>query len=89
MKYIVVSLKNKQSIFVFPRSIDHDRMYEAITGIRIGHGRNWSREFRDGEAISAGFIDGGKCHGRSETLNLDSRGDLDSILLRGFGDSSC
>lgn len=83
MKYIVVSLKGKESIFVFPRSIDHDRMFEVISGIRIGPSNNWSREFRNGEAISAGFIDGRECHGRSETLNLNSRGAADTALLRG------
>lgn len=87
MKYIVVQLGEKQSIFVFPRGVDHDRMFEALEAIRFGDERNWVREIRkNGEAIAAGFIDDGRCHGRSETLNLDSRGDLDSILLRGTGD---
>ncbi|MFM0165700.1 hypothetical protein PQR39_35390 [Paraburkholderia sediminicola] len=85
MKYFVVSLKGKELIFVFPRSIDHNRMHEAVCGIRHGAGHNWRREYA--EAISAGFIDGGKCHGRSDTLDLDSRGELDAILLRGNGDS--
>jgi len=83
MKYIVASLKGKEMIFVFPRSIDHDRMFEAIGAIRVGTGRNWSRDFRLNQPVSAGFIENGKCHGRSETLNLDSRGALDDILLRG------
>jgi hypothetical protein len=83
MKYIVASLKGKEMMFVFPRSIDHDKMYEAIGAIRVGTDRDWSRDFRGGEAVSAGFIDGGVCHGRSETLNLDSRGAADAALLRG------
>lgn len=85
MKYIVVRLNGKEAIFTFPRSIDHNRMHEAVCGIRHGSGGNWRRLYA--EAISAGFIDNGNCHGRSETLDLDSRGDLDSILLRGNGDS--
>jgi hypothetical protein len=83
MKYIVVQLGEKESIFVFPRDIDHDRMYEALEAIRFGNERNWVREIRrNGEAIAAGFIDNGVCHGRSETLDLDSRGAADTALLK-------
>jgi hypothetical protein len=82
MKYIVVQLGEKESIFVFPRNIDHDRMFEALEAIRFGSERNWVREIRkNGEAISAGFIDGGRCHGHSETLGLASRGEPDTQLL--------
>ena len=82
MKYIVVALEGKESIFTFPRNVDHDRMYEAIETIRFRSPHNWERKFRmEGEAISAGFVDNGVCHGRSETLGLDSRGDKDTALL--------
>jgi hypothetical protein len=81
MKYIVVVLEGVESIFTFPRSVDHDRMHEAIEAIRFGSERNWSRKFREGEAIAAGFVDGGVCHGRSETLDLDSRGEADTKLF--------
>ena len=80
-KYIVVAIDGKESIFTFPKTVDHDRMYEAITAIRFGSGRNWERKLLHGEAISAGFVDDGKCYGRSETLNIESRGDLDTLLL--------
>jgi hypothetical protein len=83
MKYVVVKIKGKEHIFVFPRAINHDRMCEVLSFIKHGEARDWSREYA--EPVSAGFVDGGKCHGRSETLNLDSRGDLDTILLRGDG----
>lgn len=83
MKYVVIQLGEKESIFVFPRDVDHDRMFEACEAIRFGNERTWERKIRmNGEAIAAGFIDGGKCHGRSETLNLDSRGDADTALLK-------
>ena len=82
MKYIVTRLGDKEGIFVFPRCVDHDRMWEAMQAIRFGDRGNWNRDLRDGEAISAGFVDGGTCHGRSETLNLKSRGTADTALLR-------
>jgi hypothetical protein len=85
MKYIVAVVDGAESIFVFPRDVDHDRMKEAIECIRFGSERNWRRKFRDGEVISAGFVDDeGRCHGRSETLGLESRKDLDTALLRGI-----
>jgi hypothetical protein len=84
MKYVVVKILGKEQIFVFPRAINHDRFCEVLSYIKHGHERDWSRTYA--EPVSAGFVDGnGKCHGRSETMNLDSRGDLDSILLRGYG----
>ena len=85
MKYIVVQLDGKEKIFVFPKEVDHDRMYEAMEAIRFdmaGTFRgDWRRKIRDGEAVSAGFVTNGVCHGRSETLNLDSRGEKDTALL--------
>jgi hypothetical protein len=87
VKYIVVQLGEKESIFTFPRSIDHDRMYESLEIIRFGSEHNWTREIlKNGEAIAAGFIDNGRCYGRSETLGLGSRGEADTALLRGTGD---
>lgn len=79
-KYIVVSLDGKEQIFTFPKAIDHDRMFEALSAIRSGHGRKRKREYHDAEAVSAGFVDRGHCWGRSETLNLDSRA-VDTALL--------
>lgn len=84
MKYIVMSLNDVEEIFVFPRSVDHDRMVEACEAIRFGDQRNWSHKYHDGEAVSAGFIDDGVCHGRSETLGLSSRGKTDTQLLAKF-----
>lgn len=85
MKYIVTSLEDKELIFIFPRDVDHDRMAEAIEAIRFGSSQNWERKLRkDGEMISAGFIDNGKCHGRSETLGINSRDDADTKLLKWY-----
>lgn len=80
MKYIVTKLDGKEVIFVFPRSIDHDRMWEAMAAIRFGD-HNWERKIHDGELVSAGFIDNGYCHGRSETLGIESRNAIDTALL--------
>lgn len=81
MKYIVMALADQEEIFVFPRTIDHDRMKEACETIRFGDERNWNRKYRQGECVSAGFIDNGVCHGRSETLGLSSRGVVDTKLF--------
>lgn len=82
MKYIVIQLGEREEMFVFPRTVDHDRMFEACEAIRFGNERNWVREIRkNGECIAAGFIDGGECHGHSETLGISSRGEVDTKLL--------
>lgn len=84
MKYIVMALADQEEIFVFPRTVDHDRMKEACEMIRFGDERHWNRKYRDGECLSAGFVDNGVCHGRSETLGLSSRGAADTRLLAAF-----
>jgi hypothetical protein len=81
VKYIVIVLEGKELIFTFPRSVDHDRMAESIAAIRFGSDRNWSRKLREGEVIAAGFIDSGFCHGHSETLGIQSRGEADTALM--------
>lgn len=83
-KYVVMQVEGIQAIFVFPKFVDHDRMVEACAAIRFGSDRNWERKTHaEGDLISAGFVTNGVCHGRSETLDLESRGDLDTALLRG------
>lgn len=81
MKYIVVSHKDQEQIFTFPKNIDHYHMMEAIGAVRVGRGNHWEREYRKATAIAAGFIDNGLCHGKSESLNLISRGAKDTALL--------
>lgn len=82
MKYIVMEVDGKELIFTFPRYVDHDRMLEGIQAVRLGPNMCWTRKFREGEAIAAGFVEGGRCIGHSETLGLKSRGDADTALLR-------
>ena len=79
-KYICMTDDDKEVIITFPNSIDHDCMAEACSGIKNQTWGNWYRVFRS--PVSAGFIDrNGKCYGRSETLNLDSRPE-DTELLK-------
>lgn len=81
-KYIVTKIDDKEVIFTFPKCVDHDRMWEAMHVIRFGD-RNWERKLHGEKVISAGFVTDGVCHGRSETLNIKSRGAADTALLKG------
>ena len=81
MKYIVTDCQEAgEQIFIFPKSIDHDRMAEALSVIKHGDCRNWKRIYRN--PVSAGFTDGKTCYGKSETLGLPSR-PVDTKLLTG------
>lgn len=84
LKYIVTQDKDGvEEIFVFPKKYNHDDMADTVCHLKTYNPHNhreWEREYK--KPVSAGFIDGMKCHGRSETLNLDSRGERDTLLLR-------
>jgi hypothetical protein len=80
MKYIVTRDENgKEEIFIFSKKISHDAFAEVVSDIRNQTWGNWERMYR--EPIAAGFTDGKRCTGRSETLDLDSRGRLDEMLI--------
>lgn len=83
MKYVVTEDENgKQELFMFPKHINHDDFADCLRGIKTyinGNHREWERMYR--KPIAAGFTDGKKCTGRSETLDLDSRGRLDEMLI--------
>ncbi len=81
MKYVVLKPDNKELIFIFPKSIDHDKFVETMKAMRYGSRSNWERLYPN--PISAGFTDGKTCFGRSETLSLDSRKYVDTALLNG------
>lgn len=85
MKYIVVLIDGKESIFTFPKCIDHDRFHESLAAIRFGGAHDWRRHVLGcpSDLVSAGFVANGKCYGRSETLGKASRGEQDTALLRG------
>jgi len=80
MKYICTKQENGvEEIFTFPKTVDHDAMAEVLGRIKDSTRGNWSRVWR--EPISAGFVGiDNCCHGKSETLGLESR-DEDTILL--------
>lgn len=83
MKYVVYLDGDKEFMVIFPRAINHDRMKEALECLRFGDDRDWHR--RQGEIVSAGFIDGNECGGRSESLDVDSRKGTDTMLYRAGG----
>lgn len=69
MKYIVMQDdEGGETIITFSKQIHHAAMAESLEDIRS-------------RPIAAGFVENGKCHGRSETLDLDSRGYVDTALL--------
>ena len=81
MKYICIEDEDKnQVIITFPRSINHDVMANGAGRMKNQMHGNWKRITR--VVISAGFVDkNGNCTGKSETLNVNSRGDVDTKLL--------
>ncbi len=85
MKYIVYSDNGHEVMVIFPRSIEHSRMKEALECLRFGTDRDWHRS--QGEVLSAGFLDNGVCSGTSESLDITSRPDLDTDLYRKGGSS--
>lgn len=80
-KFVVLQHENTELIFEFPEIIDHDRYLESLRGTKFGHGSGWGRAFVQARLLSAGFIESGVCTGRSETLNIGTRGAADSALL--------
>ena len=79
MKYITTTQVNGvEEIFTFSNNIHHDCMAEVICRIRNQSHDDWERVNRT--PISAGFVEGGKCVGESESLKLKSRPE-DTILL--------
>ena len=81
MKYVVfASTELGEQLVVFPCSINHNAMAEAVQGIR--HGPAHDRQRVRAVPVAAGFTDGLNCYGRSESLNLDSRREVDTFMLK-------
>lgn len=81
MKYIVTKQENgTEEIFIFPRAVHHKDMAQTVEHLKHhpDDGSGWRRLHR--EPISAGFVEGGKCVGNSESLMLASRPE-DTALL--------
>ncbi len=81
MKYIVIESDGVELMFVFPGSVVHSEMLESVRSTRHLAGRGWDWPFECAKPVSAGFIKDGRCHGRSESIGIDSRGAVDSALL--------
>ena len=80
MKYVVMANEvGVESIFLFPKTIDHDAFVESAMSLRDTTLGAWRRPAQ--KTVAAGFVDNGKCYGRSETLNKDSRGKVDTALM--------
>lgn len=81
MKYIVTKQPDgTEEIFIFPKAVHHKDMAEAV-GYLKDHARDgstWRRLERD--PVSAGFVEGGKCVGNSESLMLSSRPEDTDLL---------
>lgn len=72
MKYIVVDGGLTECLYIFPEHIQHDVMLFRTGGI----------------LISAGFVvltyDGLECYGKSVSLKVESRPEIDTKLLKSF-----
>jgi len=81
MKYIRTETEEGlPEVFVFPRSVNHDVMAEAIGAMKNQSFGQWSRVRR--KAVSAGFVaSDGACYGESLSLSLKSDAN-DTILLQ-------
>jgi hypothetical protein len=85
-KYIVIQTPaGKELMFTFPLPVVHAQMFEATRQLM---GEDTVRyPYRGSTCVGAGFIDGGTCSGRSESLNVGSRGVWDSKLHASGGQS--
>lgn len=82
MKYICTKNEDGlEEIFTFPDSVNHDAMAEVLSRIKNQTHGNWERIWR--YPISAGFVlPDGTCFRESITLDLKSRNEIDTELLR-------
>lgn len=83
MKYIVISDGTKEEIVIFPKEMDHDQMFAAIKSIRFDEsdGVGWTRKYMHTKPVSAGFTNLVNCYGKSESLKLKCRVNVDTALL--------
>lgn len=76
-KYIHFEDDKTSHFVIFPKTIDHDRMFEALLMTN-----NDIVEWYDINATSAGFVSClGTCYGESQTLDIQSKGKEDTTLL--------
>jgi hypothetical protein len=78
MKYVVFDGHRGEQIIIFPEIIQHSVMANDVHRSSFGSMK----------AISGGFIENGKCVGKSESLRMESRGDADTALISNLLDTS-
>lgn len=71
MKYVTFTGYAGEQIIIFPKKIQHSDFAKSVKELSFGTMR----------PIAGGFIVNGECVGRSESLNMDSRGKLDTDLI--------
>jgi hypothetical protein len=83
MKYIIISVQGEELAFLFPDTVMHRDMLETVLTMRVSEGRSWSRPYREAECVAAGFVSvEGFCYGHSESIGVDSRGEVDSAIIK-------
>ena len=72
IKYVVFKFLNNEYIIAFPEFMTHSEFAKSV------------KELSDGllHPISGGFVENGECVGESISLNLKSRGEEDTLLLK-------
>lgn len=84
MKYIVTKLPDgKEQIFVFDTDIIHAQFFENIKALKTINydSGTWERKHLLSKVVGAGFVHKGICQGKSESLGIASRGQVDIALL--------
>lgn len=88
MKYVVLQGRDRQTdalhelAIIFPKCFNHDNMANMAIRALDRTGGDIKPTLK---IVSAGFCEVSgdpNCHGRSETLDLDSRGEHDDALIR-------
>jgi len=84
MKYIVILAKVGDGLLeipiIFPSHLIHADTYESVC-----HQMVFKHEYEPVECVAAGdinLLDGVFCSGRSDTLNVGSRGEEDERLIK-------
>lgn len=85
MKYIVFQLKSedRQTLHMpvlFPDVVNHKDMADVVEHVRVMPGGPMTDWWMWPKPVSAGFIMGGVCHGRSDSLNMASHPD-DTMII--------
>ena len=70
-KYVVFKYFREEFIIIFPETLTHAELARGVT--KMSKYMN---------PISGGFIEDGKCVGESISLDMKSRGEADTLLIK-------